>query len=264
MTNKWLVAVGVAALIVVVAYWSATRREGVRPEAPAVRSQSAPHPTAPVRAPATGPDAAVRVPPRVVAAPPRTAMPDAAATAIPSSATPAETPEPSLDIGPVSIGIEGQIVLPHAGNLNPAAGAISFVLEPLWGADPDSVVSLVQVRANPGAADRLQILKDGRHLRFAFADSVAADATVATDISAWGGGDRHLITATWGDGVMALYVDGQPVGAGKYSRYLDVKLDTKLQIGANQPTAQGNISGFQIYQRRLTPQEVAALPDATP
>jgi len=158
--------------------------------------------------------------------------------------------------------VDSQFVVPNAGNVQGAAGTITFWLQPEWAGDVESDASLVQLRTST-FENRLQIFKNGRYLRFLFCDNTGIESGVGTDVSGWKPGERHMITATWGDGVTVLYIDGRSYGARDYDGELEVGPETPLYIGSDHPGggpgARSAISNFQIYSRALSADEIANL-----
>lgn len=153
-----------------------------------------------------------------------------------------------------------QIVVPDAGNANPAAGTITFWILPDWAGDTETDASLVHI-GTATFENHATIFKNGRYLRFLFADNTGYESGVGQDVADWKPGDRHMITATWGDGVTALYIDGGSVGEKDYNGELQIGPGTPLQLGSNQAGhgANSNISNFQLYPRALGAEEVATL-----
>jgi hypothetical protein len=158
---------------------------------------------------------------------------------------------------------DSQFVIPNAGNINPQAGTISFWIQPDWQGSDQTDASLVQLREQNTFENRMQITKNGEFLRFIFADNTGMESGAGYQINNWQPGDQHLVTATWGDALTTLYVDGQKVGQQPYSGQLEVKPGTPLYIGSDypgqQPGAQATLSQFQVYNRPLTGDEVANL-----
>lgn len=157
---------------------------------------------------------------------------------------------------------DAQFIIPDAGHINGAAGTITFWLRPEWAGDPDSNASLVQLRTHT-FENRLQIFKNGPYLRFLFADNTGVESGVGVGITEWRAGERHMVTATWGDGVTSLYIDGQWKGDKEYNGELEVGPDTPLYIGSDHPGggpgARSTITNFQIFNRALAADEVASL-----
>ena len=78
----------------------------------------------------------------------------------------------------------------------------------------------------------------------------------------------RLVTATWGNGENALYINGELVGKSQYEGGFRIQPDTLLHIGSNYSedprSLTGTISRFRVYDRPLEAEEIAALPSEYP
>ncbi len=107
--------------------------------------------------------------------------------------------EPAADNAGMEFPEEASLSFPDAGKLNSAAGTITFEIEPRWnGSDPGDN-SLVQVRTPDVWANRLQLFRNGQYLRFSITGEGGQEDGVGVPIEAWAAGERHRVTATWGD-----------------------------------------------------------------
>jgi hypothetical protein len=160
---------------------------------------------------------------------------------------------------------DSQYAIPDAGNLGTAeTGSISFCLQPQWGGDETGTdASLVNLRTPNAFANRLQITKNGRYLRFLMADNTGNESGSSMIISDWQAGQSHLVTATWGQALNSMYVDGQLVSSQTYQGDLQIPPGTPMYIGSDYaggiPGARGSLSNFEVYNRPLTQDEVAGL-----
>lgn len=141
----------------------------------------------------------------------------------------------------------------HPGGTNSTAGTIMFWLRAEWAGNIDNQIQLVHLGGTT-FENHVDIFKDYRYLRFLIADNSGFEVGASVDISDWQQGERHMITATWGDNRATLYVDGTPVGVHSYPGEVDVGPDTPVFVGAS-----SGISNFQVYRRTLSAGEVAAL-----
>ncbi len=154
---------------------------------------------------------------------------------------------------------DSQFVIPDAGAmLGQNAGTIAFTIQPDWaGSDPIDA-SLVQIRDPNQWDNRIQITKNGQYLRFLFTDNTGQESGAGITINNWQPGDIHQVTATWGDSVASLYVDGRLVGQGNFAGQFQPQATTPLHIGSDfpggQPGAQATISNFQLYNKVEPPQ----------
>jgi hypothetical protein len=147
------------------------------------------------------------------------------------------------------------------------AGAVSFWLEPQWDAKDTSRATLVNLGSGDTQQNRFEIFKDGQSLHLAFADNRGVPSDLSAVIDGWQPGERHLVTATWGQGQVSFYVDGNPAGQQSYSGQLDLAKDTRLSIGSGYPDSQtvpGVFLDTHFYKRALGPQEVATQAAAVP
>jgi concanavalin A-like lectin/glucanase superfamily protein len=168
----------------------------------------------------------------------------------------------SFDSEGMKFAADSQFVVPNAGNIKGDAGTISFWINPEWDPTDGTDASLVQLREPNRFENQLQIAKNGQFLRFIFADNTGIESGAGYQMN-WQPGENHMVTATWGEALTTLYVDGQKVGQQPYSGQLEVNPNTPLYIGSDypgfQPGARGTMSQFQVYNRPLAPQEVGGL-----
>jgi hypothetical protein len=122
-----------------------------------------------------------------------------------------------------------RLAFPDAGNVQGEAGTISFELEPKdWNIDSNH--SLVTLRDEHGWSNRIELVKNGRYLRFILADNNGREADISVPIDAWSG-EAHDIKATWGEQKTALYIDGVKVGENHYTEF--IRPDAMLHVGSD-------------------------------
>ncbi len=168
----------------------------------------------------------------------------------------------TVDAGGARFASGAQFALPDRGNASMVAGSINFWVQPEWAGDSAVKSALVNLSTPNVWENRLHIFKDGAFLRFLICDNTGTETNVGTLITDWQPNDRHMITAAWGDGVTSLYIDTRAIGAAEYNGELDIPPSTPLYIGSGQGNVEGagaKISHFQIYNRRLVREEIAAL-----
>jgi hypothetical protein len=155
-----------------------------------------------------------------------------------------------------------QIFIPNGGNVDPSAGTITFWTLPDWAGETTGDAHYVHLGADT-FENHIDFFKNNRYMRFLFADNSGYEAGGGRDVAGWKPGDRHMITGTWGDGVTVLYLDGEWVDAHDYAGDLVLGPNPPLILGTASPGlktgANSNISGFQIYARALSADEVAGL-----
>jgi hypothetical protein len=140
----------------------------------------------------------------------------------------------------------------QAGGASGEAGTISLDIEPDWEGGAQTDNSLVQIRDPNSFGNRLQLVKNGRFLRFILADNSGREADISVDIRDWEPGDPRKITATWGDGRTSLFIDGQLAGSNTYEGSFDISPTTPLHLGSDfdgsdYSGANGVIRDFTLY-----------------
>jgi hypothetical protein len=158
---------------------------------------------------------------------------------------------------------DAQFVVPDAGGLTGEAGSITFCAQPEWsGTDQGDAYFASLVNQNVWD-NRVHITKNGTYLRFLMADNTGQETNNGVNIGSWQAGERHLVTATWGDALASLYVDGQMVSQQTYPGQLELPAGTPLYVGSGFPGttagAQASLSNLQLYNRALPAEEVAGL-----
>ena len=163
---------------------------------------------------------------------------------------------------------DSQFVLPNGGNIKGEAGTVAFWVQPQWEGGAEGDASLVQLRNSDQWDNRLQVFKNGKYLRFLLTDSGGIESNVGATIDNWQPGEWHHVTASWGDGTQAFYVDGRLIGQVNLQGQLDVQPGTPLYIGSDVPkggpSANGALSQFRVYNRALAPGEVATMATGNP
>ena len=120
----------------------------------------------------------------------------------------------------------------------------------------------MQIRTPHGWDNRMQLVKNGRYLRFIFTDNTSREADISVPIDHWEPGQAHTVTATWGEGKTHLYIDGQRVGQNTYSGQFQIPPNTPMYVGSDVPGgtyagASATIQNFKVYGRALNDEEVA-------
>jgi hypothetical protein len=158
----------------------------------------------------------------------------------------------------IKFGNDSQLTFAEAGGASGEAGTISFDVEPDWSGGDATDNSLVQIRAENEWANRLQLVKNGRFLRFILADNTGREADISVPIDSWQPGDPHNVTASWGDGRTSLYIDGRLAGSNTYEGAFDIPPNTPLHLGSDFPSsdyggANATIRGFTLFKRAQHP-----------
>jgi concanavalin A-like lectin/glucanase superfamily protein len=175
--------------------------------------------------------------------------------------------KPANDGNGVQFPVDSVLEYPDASNfINPQAGSLSLDVKPSWGTPSwdDSNVnnSFVQVKTPDMWQGQIMLFRNGPYLRFVWFDTNQQENGVGVDIHNWAPGEDHSVTATWGDAVMSVYVDGKLAGQQTYSGELALSEGLPMFLGSNPgshvPGADATLQNFKVYNRPLTPNEVAA------
>lgn len=156
---------------------------------------------------------------------------------------------------------EAEYTLPSGGHVDGDMGTIAFDIEPHWAGDDESNNSLLQIRDEHVWQNNLQIVKNYNSLRFIIIDDRGYETNVNVYIDDWQPNESHRVTATWGEALMALYVDGEQVGQATVPNELKFGSATPIHVGSDYPGSQyrganGRISNLTIYGRTLPASEI--------
>lgn len=109
-------------------------------------------------------------------------------------------------------------------------GRVELEIETDWGGDDENDRALF-VAGTPGTfTNRVNLIRNGRFLRWIIAETSGREVDANVDTSAWQPG-LHTVTAAWGGGTMDIRVDGiravqAEVGA------VSIAAGAEVQIGA--------------------------------
>jgi concanavalin A-like lectin/glucanase superfamily protein len=162
----------------------------------------------------------------------------------------------------VKFGPSSVLAYPNSGNVRGDGGTISLDINPEWNGGDDGDFSLMNLRTPNDPSDLMRLYKNGRYLRFIFADDTGQERDVGVDISNWQAGQPHNVQVTWGDASNALYVDRQLAGQNTYEGTFDPR-GVPMYIGSDVPQAPstgagGTISNVQVLGKPLTPADIAS------
>jgi Concanavalin A-like lectin/glucanases superfamily len=174
--------------------------------------------------------------------------------------------KPGNDGNGVEFPVDSVLEFPDASNfIYPQGGSLSLDIKPSWKPSwDDSNVnnSFVQVKTPDMWQGQMMLFRNGTYLRFVWFDTNQQENGVGVDIHNWAPGEDHSVTATWGDAVMSVYVDGKLAGQQTYSGELALSEGLPMFLGSNPgshvPGADATLQNFKVYNRPLTPNEVAA------
>jgi len=162
--------------------------------------------------------------------------------------------------GQVEFTEDAQYTMPAGGNVNSAAGTISFAIEPNWAGADDSNNSLLSIRDENQWENLLGIVKNYNSLRYIIHDEQGVESNVNIYIDEWQPNERHVVTATWDDQRMTLSIDGAQVGESPLPNPLRFGETTPIHIGSDFPGS--TYSGANARISDLTVSSTA--PAATP
>jgi hypothetical protein len=174
--------------------------------------------------------------------------------------------EQDLEFGEDGVGVKfdagSVLAFPDAGNVRGDAGSLTLEFQPEWSGAEKGDYSLVNVRTPNDPNNSLRLFKNGRYLRFLFADNTGQERNIGYDMINWEPGEAHTVTATWEQGVTSLYIDNRLVGTNYYDGQLEIRPGTPLYLGSDVPEAPlsgagATISNFRVYGRALSNDEVA-------
>lgn len=157
------------------------------------------------------------------------------------------------------------LAFPNAGNVKGDAGTMMLDIKPDWAGADEGDYSLVNVRTANDPRNLLRVFKNGKYLRYIYADSSGEEREVGYDMSDWEAGEDHSVAVSWGDAATTLYVDGQLIGQNTFSTPLEILPGTPMYLGSDVPEAGakgagGTISNFLVFGRALSPDEIGNPP----
>lgn len=167
-----------------------------------------------------------------------------------------------------SFNADSEYAVPMAGRMGGESGTISFWVRPDGETSDIDNASLVQLRSQNEWANRLQIWKDGSNIRLVFSDGGGIESGASYGSDAWAPDEWRMVTATWGDGMTALYVNGQLAGTSQYETPFTILPKTMLHVASNYRddprSLTGDVNQFRVYNRVLSPDEVSSLSSLYP
>jgi len=174
--------------------------------------------------------------------------------------------------GSATFGKDSQYAVPQAGGLQGSGGAVSFWVKPDWQGTEQDDAHMVDLSTPNVWENRLSINKNGRYLRFMLFPNTGQEAGVSAVVDAWQPGEQHHVVATWGPeeeggNVIEFFVDGKLVGRDVYDGEFEVPTTDPMVIGNNrsgQLGARGGISGFEVYNTRVSPDRVGTIFQSAP
>lgn len=149
-----------------------------------------------------------------------------------------------------------------ASIIQPEAGTLSLDIVPNWdGTDPGDS-TFVQVKRPGDWQGTFVLFRNGRYLRLLTFDQDAQENDLGVDIGHWKAGERHSVTATWGEALLSIYIDGQLAGQRAYAGEINIPPGTPMYVGSNPgsvmvPGARAMLSNLRVYGHVLASDEIA-------
>ena len=107
---------------------------------------------------------------------------------------------------------QGFRIVGNDGNLNPAEGSVQMWVRPSWHGADGQVHRLFSAYVERGNYLTVNKLADNQLGVATGGAGVGSYKRVNKDISAWKAGEWHHIAFSWGDGKLALFIDGEKIG----------------------------------------------------
>lgn len=189
-------------------------------------------PDAPLDPPLTAPDTPHEE------APPN---PDAAG---PNDSAPERPADVAYDGADQVFDAQSRVAVGDIGAITAAAGTMSFWLKPEWESGNPDHANFVQL-----GEQGLRVVKDGKYLRFEYTNTGGDNELGGTaDTTEWPSGDWRYVTATWQDGTLSLYVDGQQMYVNVPGLPPPVENAPRLYIGSFPPADGSLVPPAQLAQ----------------
>ncbi|MEA3402130.1 MAG: LamG-like jellyroll fold domain-containing protein, partial [Armatimonadota bacterium] len=134
------------------------------------------------------------------------------------------------------------------GNFRPDRGTVQMWVRPQWDGDDGQVHALFGAHVERGNYLNLTKLEDNTLGVATGGAGVGSYIRVQTDISQWQAGDWHHVAFTWGDGKLALFIDGEQIGEREES-IPPRRAPAAITIGAS---LAGDVDELAIWSVRRT------------
>lgn len=150
-----------------------------------------------------------------------------------------------------------QFEIPDGEKIVGQVGSFAALLQPGWEKESEDAASFFEIgETGP------RLYKDENFLRFEFDSTNGPRLATGANIDAWQPAEPHVLAATWGEGRLSLYVDGQLAAQQNYAQDLTFESGPAL-VGSNVPegwsVAPGVLSKVQLYQFALGASDAANL-----
>jgi len=190
------------------------------------------------------------------------------------SATAANQTSPAIDQG-VEIDPNGGAALfpptavlayPDAGGVNSEEGTIALWVRRETDAQDNKGRALIELRTDTWE-NRIELGMGPRFLRFLLTTSDGTEVGVGSSID-WAQGEWHHVAATWGQALLALYIDGSLSDQRSYDGTVAISPSALLYVastskGSTPDAAPISLRGLVILQHAAAADEVLSLESQT-
>lgn len=167
-------------------------------------------------------------------------------------ATPVVDSSMTYNSGDYRFSLDSPFQIPHTGD----AGTVALWVQPEWSPDNQDDAPIMEL-----GDGNFQVYKNVNVLRFEV-NSDSPEHSTSYSVAGWQAGEWHAISASWADGQVTFYVDGQPVGKPIPGTFKQDG-ETPVTIGAipspDQQVAPATVSDVSLRNRALSPSEIAKL-----
>ncbi len=154
-------------------------------------------------------------------------------------------------------------IVGNDGNFRPDRGTIEFWVRPSWDGDDGQVHVLLTATVERGNYLNIAKLDDDTLGAATGGAGVGQYVRVDADISGWRAGEWHHVATTWGDGRLAVYLDGERVGE-KGESIPPLRAPEQIVLG---PSLDGTIDELLIWSEpraRFALEQPMATPELEP
>lgn len=132
------------------------------------------------------------------------------------------------------------LAFPEGGSASLETGRIKGSITPNWSGTDEGNNSIFTWRAPHEWSNRIELVRNGRYLRFILADNLGREADISVPIDSWIPGESHDFEATWEDQKIRLYIDGVIAGENTYHEFRPPSAN--MYVGSDHPGS--SYSGF--------------------
>jgi hypothetical protein len=155
-----------------------------------------------------------------------------------------------------------RLIYPDAGGIQPDGGAVAFWVRKEWPSDEQRMRSLLELRTHTWE-NRFELGMGAGYLRFLLTPTDGVEAAAGASI-AWQPDEWHHVTVSWGQALMALYIDGKLAEQHTYAADLQLSEGTPLYIASSRlpgdlPEGAVSLRDFVVLDHRPDDGEISTL-----